>query len=300
MCSAWCQEGEDYRKVSEAQLLTERPALGRAPACSVRVSAQTMESKISTSAAPIADSTDTRGGDLIEAGYGNNIKLNEAQPLNCLPSSVRNFATSGGTTLIQGVNSSGAVFQNCNIVDAKRFYDRGSEFLKCDSDVAWEDFVNVQGANVSDASLSLSSKFIKDEKESSGIMDAPNFDPTSEIPALDTCCDSDTKQEMQGSPNFLIDLNQSDQQQQQQLVPMRTESSCGLQVKPFSFDASRHQQLPIYKNEVPRWQTSPAEPQFWCQSAGVTEDTFTHSGFEGIHSQALVQRNPSPFSSFPG
>nr|XP_046245691.1 progesterone receptor isoform X2 [Scatophagus argus] len=251
-------------------------------------------SAISTS---IADSTDTRVNDLIESGYNNTKLSNESQSLTCMSSSVRNFGN-------DGLNSSGdgAVFKDCNMFDsslvAKHFYDRSSEYLKCDS-VPWEDFVNVQGLNVASseslpgAGLSLSStagtcKFIKDEKEPSVIMDTPcpNFDSSSEIPALDTCCDNNRKQQLglsdgdstsftpatlgprsglEGSPNFLIDLNQTEQ-------------------------------LPALSQR----QTSPAEPQYWCQSAGVNEDPFTHSSYGGIQGQAVSQRTPSSFSAFPG
>lgn len=292
---------------------------------------------MSTIGTSIAESTDTRVGDLIEAGYSNTKLNNESQSLTCMSSSVRNFGNA--SSLIHGLNSSGdgAVFRDCNILDgslvAKHFYDRSSEYLKCDS-VPWEDFVSVQGTNVTSpeslpgANLSLSlttgaCKFIKDEKEPSVIMDAPcsNFDPSSEIPALDTCCDTDRKQllglsdgesaaftagprsGLEGSPNFLTDLNQSEQQPA--LSQVRTDPRCGLSGKAvINFDANRNatQQLTMYKNEVTRWQmpTSPAEPQYWCQSAGVTEDSFIPSGYDGIQNQALSQRNPSPFSTFPG
>ncbi|KAM9358795.1 progesterone receptor [Symphorus nematophorus] len=254
-----------------------------------------MENKINgrMSTTSIADSTDTRVSDLIEAGYNTTKLPNEAQSLTCMSSSVRNFGNPG--TLMNGLNSSsdGAVFKDCNILDGplvpKHFYDRSSEYLKCDS-VPWEEFVNAQRTNgastgsLPGANLSLSStgacKFIKDEKEPSVIMDTPcpTFDPSSEIPVLDTCCDTDKKQ-----------------RQQQHL---------GLRKAVINFDANRHTapQLTMYKNEVPRWQmqTSPAEPQYWCQSAGVTEDPFTQSGYDGVQSQLLSQRNASPFSAFPG
>ncbi|KAM7412718.1 hypothetical protein PAMA_020207 [Pampus argenteus] len=249
-------------------------------------------------------------------------------------SSVRNFGSAG--TLIQGLNSSGhgAVFKDCNMVDgplvAKHFYDRSTEYLKCDS-MQWEDFAKVQRTYVATSeSLPGSSttgacKFIKDENEPSVIMDTPcpNFDPSSEIPVLDTCCDTDRKQQqlglsdgeaasftpatsgprpgLEGSPNFLIDLNQTEQLPALSLV--RTDSGCGLSGKAvINYDANTGQQLMVYKNEIPRWQmqTSPAEPQYWCHSAGMTEDPFTHSGYNMIQNQALSQRNPSPFTTFPG
>lgn len=288
---------------------------------------------MSSISAPIADSTDTRISDLTEAG---NTKLsNEPQPLTCVSSSVRNFGNS--STLIHGLNSSGdgTVFKDCNLLDGplatKHFYDRGGDYLKCDG-VPWE-FVKVQRSivaapeSLSGASVSLSSttgacKFIKDEKEPSVIMDTscPNFDASSEIFSLDTCCDTDRKQQLglsdcestsfrsttagprpglEGSPNFLIDLNQPEQ-----LSQVRTDSRCSLSGKTVvNFDAHSYaaSQQTMYKNEVARWQmqTSPAEPQYWCQAGGVTEDPFTLSGYDG--NQAIMsQRNPSPYSAFPG
>ncbi|XP_059186402.1 progesterone receptor [Centropristis striata] len=295
-----------------------------------------MENKVngrmSTISTSIADSTNTKVSDLIDVGYINNKLSNESQTLTSLSSSVRNFGNAG--IAFHGVNSNsdGAVFKDYAILDGslagKHFYDRGSDYLKCDT-VQWGDFARVQRTNVptseilSSASLSLSSttaacKYIKDEKEPSVIMDTPSFDPSAEIPALDTCCDTDRKQQLglsdgestsftppaacprpglEGSPNFLIDLNQPEPLPA--LSQVRTDSRSGLTGKAVvSFDANTHtsQQL------MPRWQmqTSPAEPQYWCQSAGLTEEQFTHSGYEGIQSQALTPRNHSPFSAFPG
>lgn len=278
---------------------------------------------------PMPDSTDIRAGSMIEAAYGGNKLSREPQPLTCM-SAVRNFGNGGA--LIHGLNPSGdgAVLKECNMLDdslvPKHFYDRSSEYVKCDS-VAWEDFVNVPGTNVAsaeslpDGTLCLSTpgscKFIKDEKEPAVIMDGvcPNFDAPSD--ALDTCCDANTKQQvglvdgepvvsfprpgLDASPNFLIELNQADQL----LAPSqaRSESRCGFNGRAATnFDTNRQttgQQLTMYKNEASRWQTPVAEPHFWCQTAGGAEDAFAHSGYDGIQSQPVAQRNPSPFSAFP-
>ncbi|XP_029301550.1 progesterone receptor isoform X2 [Cottoperca gobio] len=287
-----------------------------------------------SSISTIADSTDTRVSDLIDAGYINPKISSDSQSLTCMSSSMRNFGNAG--TLFHGLNSSGdgAVFKECTILDGslagKRFYDRSSDYLKCDS-APWEDFSKVQRTNAATSEslpgANLTStgacKFIKDEKEPSVIMDTPcsSFDTSPELPAIDTRCDTDRKQHLrlndgestsfspaaagprprlEGSPNFLMDLNQSEQLPA--LNQMRTDSRCGLSGKTVvNFDANTHaaqQQMTMYKNEVPRWQmqTSPSEPQYWCQS----EDPFTHSGYDGIQNQALIRRNPSPFSTFPG
>ncbi|XP_068440298.1 progesterone receptor [Clinocottus analis] len=284
-------------------------------------------SSISTS---IADSTDTRMSDLVEAGYIHAKRSNESQPVTCVSSAVRHFGNVGA--LFHGLNASGdgAVFKDCSMLDAspaaKQFYDRGGEYPKCDG-VPWEDFTKVQRTNAATsdsllgcASLSLSSatgafKFIKDEKEPSVIMDAPcpNFEPSSEMAALDSCRDPDRKlvlgdgesagfmqaaagprPVLEGSPNFLLDMNSAEQLQ------VRTVS--GKALVNFDADTNAGQQLTVYKTEAPRWpaQTSPAEPQYWCQSAGGNEDMFAHGGYEGFQTPAMAHRNPAPYCAFPG
>ncbi|XP_012777138.1 progesterone receptor isoform X2 [Maylandia zebra] len=49
-------------------------------------------------------------------------------------------------------------------------------------------------------------------------------------------------------------------------------------------------------------QASPGETQYWGQSAGVNEDPFRTSGYNVMQNQTqtLPQRNPAPFSTFPG
>ncbi|MEQ2195932.1 hypothetical protein XENOCAPTIV_020682 [Xenoophorus captivus] len=252
-----------------------------------------------------ADSTDSRVSGLIDAGFNRSTKLPARNLGNPDP-------------LIHGLNSSGdcTVYKDCNVIEAsasaKQFYDSNSDYLKSDT-VPWEDFVKLQrtGASISEslpgANLSLSSssgacKFIKDEKEPSVIMDTPcpRFDASPEIPALDTRCETDSKHHMglgvvprprlEGSSNFLRELNQPEQLG----IPGRTESRCAL---------SAHSPVPhtVYKTEASRWQiqTSTSESQYWLHSTGMTEtDAFTVSNYEGIQNQ--TQRNPSPFSTFPG
>ncbi|KAM6988665.1 progesterone receptor isoform 2-T2 [Tautogolabrus adspersus] len=278
--------------------------------------------RMSTVGASMADSTETRVSDLIEAVYSNTKLSNDSQSLTCMSSTVRNFGNVG--TLIHGVNSTGedTVFKDCTVLDGslagKHFYDRNSDYLKCDS-VPWEDLLNVQRTNVTTteslpcASLSLPSttgvcKYIKDEQEPSVIMGTPtpssNFDAPAEIPVLDsTFTPVAPRPGLEGSPNFLIDLNQPEQLPA--LGQARTDSRCSLPGKAvIQFDANTHTstQLTMFKSEVPRWQmqASPPEPQYWCQSAALTEDPFTRSSYDGIQSQALIQRNASPYSTFPG
>ncbi|XP_078101921.1 progesterone receptor [Sander vitreus] len=285
--------------------------------------------RMSTISTSIADSTNTRVSELVEAGYMNTKLSNESQSLRCISSSVRNFGNDGA--LFQGLNSSGD--SAVSILDGspagKHFYDRSSDYLKCDS-VPWEDFAEVQRTSVATSEcLSLPSttgacKFIKDEKEPAVIMDSPcpNFDPSSDLPVLDPCCDSDRKQQLglsdgesaaavprpglDGAPNFLMDLNQSELLPGRARIQLRTDSRCALSGKALiNFDANAHaaQQLAMYKSDGPRWQThtAPAETHYWGQSVVGPEDPFLHSsGYDGIQNQALIQRNPSPFSAFPG
>lgn len=257
---------------------------------------------ISTS---IADSTDTRVSDFMETSY-NNAKLpNEPQSLNCMSAPVRNYAPS------QSVTAS-----HCSLLDGAQaakqhgYSPRSGEFVKCN--VPWDDLApRTSLDSFPGASLTLSStcKFIKDEKEPAVIMDTacPNFDPTSDLLALDSCCDTDRKLQtcfgdgdaasfapvsagprpaLENSPTFPMGLNQPEQLDSRKAV--------------VSFDASAAAH--IYKSEVPRWHTqmSPAEPQFWCQSATVADDPLTHSGYSGMPNQGFGQRSPAAFSAFPG
>uniref|UniRef100_A0A672FFT8 Progesterone receptor n=1 Tax=Salarias fasciatus TaxID=181472 RepID=A0A672FFT8_SALFA len=256
-----------------------------------------------------SDSTEARVSDLIEAGFSrsNNKVSNEPRAVNCVPLSVRNFGTGGAP--IHAPNDC-AVFKDCSVLDAplaaKHFYDRSSEYLKCDSALP---------------ATNAACKFIKDEKEPSVITETTgsNFEPAPDLCALDTCCNPERKQQlalggmesaafaptprptMEGSPNFLIDLHQPEQLGNS----VRTDSRCALPGKPvLNLDANTqaHAQLSMYRSELPRWQMqpSPAETQFWCQSAGVPEEPFTPGSYDGIQNQNLSQRNLSPFPGFPG
>nr|ALL41462.1 progesterone receptor [Bostrychus sinensis] len=279
---------------------------------------------MSDKSTPAVDSTDTRVNDTMENGYNNTKVTNSGVQFL---TSVRNFGSTG--TLVQSLNVSGGepLFKDCNLLDssAKHFLERGSsEYLKCDV-VPWEDFVKrTTIASHQPLSLSTSCKYIKDEKEPSMIMESPcpSFDTPADMSALDTCCETQRKQlalsesepnsftsvvprpVQEGSPSFLIDLNQPEP-----LNQVRTESRCSLSGKPLvSFDMSAHSSPPqhhqtMFKSEVSRmWQmhTVPTDPQYWCQPTGVTEESFTHGAYEGAQNQTLSQRNSSPFSAFPG
>ncbi|XP_019742879.1 progesterone receptor [Hippocampus comes] len=216
----------------------------------------------------------------------------------------------------------GSVFRDCaNLLDAPQEehqqreeeretpYERGSDFLR------WEHFVK---DNVAQVGSSMSSKFIKDEQEASVIMEAP-------CPAfeeLDGCSQGGRKQPhfgfgepecarfapvgprpaQEASPNFLVHANPAEQMAQQGQA--RADSRGGFAGKgaALHLDASAPSpaHLTVYKSEVARWQVpavGPGEAQFWCQPAGVTEDPF---GYNGMHSQAVAQRNQTPFNAFAG
>uniref|UniRef100_A0A3Q2XWV8 Progesterone receptor n=1 Tax=Hippocampus comes TaxID=109280 RepID=A0A3Q2XWV8_HIPCM len=205
----------------------------------------------------------------------------------------------------------GSVFRDCaNLLDAPETpYERGSDFLR------WEHFVK---DNVAQVGSSMSSKFIKDEQEASVIMEAP-------CPAfeeLDGCSQGGRKQPhfgfgepecarfapvgprpaQEASPNFLVHANPAEQMAQQGQA--RADSRGGFAGKgaALHLDASAPSpaHLTVYKSEVARWQVpavGPGEAQFWCQPAGVTEDPF---GYNGMHSQAVAQRNQTPFNAFAG
>lgn len=280
----------------------------------------------------MADSAAARVSDLVEAGYSRSVSKLPNEPRS-LAASVRNFGTAGAQLHAPNAGGDCAVFKDCNVLDAslsaKHFYDRGADYLKCEG-VPWEDFSakaqrtnapeSLPGAGLSLPATNAACKFIKDEHEPSAITETSgsNFEPAPDLCALDTCCNPDRKQQlalgggmepasfapiprpaMEGSPNFLIDLNQPEHLGN----PVRTDSRSGLPGKPvLSFDgnAQASAQLSMYKSEFPRWQSSPTEPQFWCQSAAGTEDPFTPSSYDGIQNQSLSQRNPSPYSGFPG
>ncbi|XP_023206583.1 progesterone receptor isoform X2 [Xiphophorus maculatus] len=255
-------------------------------------------SAISTTS--IADSTDSKVSDLTDAGYSRSVKVVARNLGNLDP-------------LIHGLNSSGdcTVYKDCNSIEAsvsaKQSYDSNSDYIKSGC-VPWEELVKLHRSSASlsesAANLSLSStsgacKFIKDEKEPAVIMDTPcpKFDTSSEIRTLDTCCETDSKQHlgleviprprMEGSPTFLIELTKPEQLGNSG----RTDSRCAV---------SAHSPAP---HTTSRWQiqTPSSEPPYWLHTAAMTEtDAFPASSYEGIQNHIQTQRNPSPFSTFPG
>lgn len=274
-----------------------------------------------------ADSTDTRMTDAAEAGHHKKMTP-QSQSVTCMSSSVRNFGDGNAP-----IHDDCGAFKDCNMLDdslvGEHFYDRNGGFLKCDN-VAWEDLMNGSSPEtLPSTSLSLPSKtaackLIKDEKDAPGLINAacPNFDPSLDMSALDTCCDTDKKQQLglscaestsfpavtrapprpglDGLPNFLVDLSQPEQLR----APgqMRADSRGVYSGKAaVTFDTNRPsvQHISVYNGNVPRWptQTSMVEPQYWCQPAGLTEDPFLHNAYDGMQNQAAAQRNLS--SAFP-
>lgn len=275
------------------------------------------------SCTPVADSTDARLNDSMENGYSN-IKFsnNEAQFL----SAVRNFGSTDTLVHSSGVIGGEAGFKERNLLNVAASSGHGSsEYLKCDV-VPWDDFVRRTSAAVNQpADLSTSCKYIKDEKEPSVIMNniCPNFDAPASLSAMDTCCEPQRKQPLvlsesesdrfgavvqrpvqDDSHNFLMDLSPPET-----LIQLRSDSRSSLSGKPVvNFDASAHTSTlqhhqAVYKGEVSRWPahtTTPAEPHYWGQPTGVTEEPFTHAPYEGFPPQSLLQRTPPSFSTFPG
>ncbi|XP_061682623.1 progesterone receptor [Syngnathoides biaculeatus] len=165
-------------------------------------------------------------------------------------------------------------------------YERGRDFLK------WEHLVK---DNVAQVASSLSSKFIKDEQEASVIMETapcPAFDD-----ALEVCSQGGRKLPHLGfaptaSPNFLAQVTPAEQMDHSQLRP---ECRGGFGGKGAAFPPA------AYKGELARWQAPAAGPgadaQFWCQAPATAEEPF---GYNGVHSQALAQRNQTHFNAFAG
>lgn len=282
---------------------------------------------MSDTSAPTVDSTDTRVSDSIENGYcGLKIQSNDDR---LFITSVRNFGSTG--ILAQGVRVTGGepVLQERNLMDAsastKHYLEHeSSEYFKSDGALRDGSVKGTSSAVNQPISFSTSFKFIKDEKETSEIMNnpCPNFYAQEDLSALDTCCESQRKQPLplsdsesdpfsalsagaqrsvQESPNFLIDLNPPEA-----LTQLRTESGGSVSGKALvNFDVSTHTSPPqhqaMFKSEVSRWQmqTAHPEPHFWSASTGAPEEPFTHAPNEGFPLQSLSQRNPS-FSPFPG
>lgn len=249
-----------------------------------------------------------QAANVTEAVFGSNMLPDEPQSLTCM-SAARHYGAAGAA--IHGLTP-GTILADPLVT--KHFYDRGGgggEFGKCGG-AAWEDFASAESLPGATPSLSTAGacKFIKDEKEPTVIVNrdgvCPNFDPPPDVAALDC----DRKQQPGGpgdgesavsftprptgldtSPSFVMELDQPD-------------SRCGFSGRsPANFDAGRNpaQQLAVFKNEAPRWQTPTADSQFWCQvPAAMTEDPFVQSGYEGGQGQPVAQRNLSPSFAFPG
>lgn len=242
-----------------------------------------------------------------EAVFGGTMLPDEPQSLTCM-SAARHFGATGAA--IHGLTP-GAILGDP--LAAKHFYDRGGGGGGGGGGGEWEGFTSAESSPGGTLSLSTpgACKFIKDEKESAVIRSSdgscPNFDQPPDGAALDGI----RKQQQQtggtgdGDPavsftprpgldtsqNFVIELDQPD-------------SRCGFSERSAAnFDNGRNpaQQLPVFKNEAPRWQTPTADSQFWCQvPAAVTEDPFGQSGYEGGQNQLVAQRNMSPSFTFQG
>ena len=311
----------------------------------------------------LADSTESRDnttiGELSDMGFSHG----KSPASTCVSTTtVRHFGNIG-TLLHQGaplLDLDG--YKECPLVDhplalkQQHYFGRVEEHEKTDNmNMSWADYVKVPRAKESTvhrlqrASIATC-KFIKDEKEPSLIMDhpggPPGFDLPTEMAALGTFYEVEKKQPplvfaddassftstssqgIEGSPSFLVDLNQQDPLAPVVLPQVRTELRSGPPSKGImlNFDAHmtkahaqqqhhhhqqqqqqqqhqlhhQQQQLMVYKNEVPRW-TFPngnaAETHFWSQSAGLSDDLYPY----GAHGASPAsQRNSPSYSTFPG
>ncbi|XP_056139653.1 progesterone receptor [Lampris incognitus] len=244
-------------------------------------------------------------------------------------SAVRNF--SSAVPLYRGGPLSAG---HSPLVPARQPYGRAEERMKSDPS-PWGDYGNVPGT-LKDAAVESSQgtsakpppppppgacKFIKDEKEPAvAALDGhcPGFDLASGMPGLEPCYDAEPLPQLgfgddstgftcaQSSPNFPADPNRADQLAGAPPYA-RTDPRCALSGKAaVGFDAmsgphAAQQMLP-HKVEPSRWsiQSSNADPQIWCQPAGVPEDPFTRGAYDALQSSALAQRSPLAFSVFPG
>ncbi|KAK6296444.1 hypothetical protein J4Q44_G00325860 [Coregonus suidteri] len=289
-----------------------------------------------------------------DVGFGQPGKFsNEPQSLVCMSPVARRFGNVRPMCAAPpGSSNNSAMFKDCAVRD-HAYYD-------CSDPLPWVEVCGIDGVKesvlsqpaptVTQESLQRAAvnmistpgsttatgvcKIIKDEKEPSLIMETPcpDFDLTANIPTLETCYDSERKQQLLGfmddsaasfppsvpgqqnqqvlldsSPNFLVDLNQNDQMStvpqirtDSRGVPFPTHHSKGM----LNFDVMSsngqvpQQHLMIYKSEMPRWsiQTSPTQSPYWCQSSGVSEDQYPHHGYsspDGNHTSALLQRSPT-------
>ncbi|XP_061733935.1 progesterone receptor-like [Nerophis ophidion] len=196
----------------------------------------------------------SRAGDVMEGGY--------AEP----QSSYGDSAASSG----------GDVFPACSLLDTPHLFERAGDVTP------WEHLPKVQGTGASapdtlaqggaGSSLVAACKFIKDEEESSVIMEAPCPE------VLDTC-----RKQSQfgfGDPEF---------------APVCARPSQG------NLHLDAH--LAVYKGDIPRWQVpvSSAEAHFWCQPAEEHFSQGVHSQVHNqVHNQGLHHRTQTPFSAFHG
>ncbi|CAL8348836.1 unnamed protein product [Arctogadus glacialis] len=307
----------------------------------------------------LADSTESRDNTTISNLNDMGFSHVKSPALTCVSTAVRHFGNIG-TLLHQGaplLDHDG--YKECPLVDhplalKQHSYGRVEEHLKTDNmNISWADYVKVPRAKESTVqrlqaqrASTATCKFIKDEKEPSLIMDhpgGPGFGLPTEMAALDAFYDVEKKQPppgfaddassftstssqgIEGSPNFLVELNP--------LAPVvlpqvRTELRGGQPSKGImpNFDAhmtnahahaqqqqhhhlqqqqqqQQHhhlQQLMVYKNEVPRWSFptgNAADAQFWSQSAGLSDDLYPY----GAHGASPASQRHSPsYSTFPG
>lgn len=165
-------------------------------------------------------------------------------------------------------------------------------------------------------------KFIKDEKETSLIMDprGSDFDITSNVSTMNSCYNNGKKQYdfmvdvppfpshstgqqvvLSSSPTIFVDLNQSNARQP--FSEMRGDSGKGMINYDVINTQSSQQHLFVCKNEVSRWplQSSTADSQVWCQSVGMTDEQHHQAAYspDGINT-GYLQRSSNTYNTFSG
>nr|XP_055030649.1 progesterone receptor [Misgurnus anguillicaudatus] len=227
--------------------------------------------------------------------------------------SVRNFGESGSLRSSAPGSSIDPV-ANLSVLDLplgnKPYTDHMDEFLKVEPG-QWSVISNKSlKETFAPESSSGMSAFIKDEQEQSLIMESHNTD--FDLSALNSCCDPENKQQcgyienttallssqsaqqvvVDSSSNFQLDVSQSNAL----VLPPERRASPSLGRAMLNFNGTSASPV-ISKTDISKWvvQQSPADSQFWYQSANMNEE---HAGFSSP--DGFIQHSHTAYSLFPG
>ncbi|XP_062408691.1 progesterone receptor [Sardina pilchardus] len=207
----------------------------------------------------------------------------------CFPTGMSSFANVATLcTEPESISDSVALKGMSDKVFNKKYSDRADDYIKSEHD-PWiptgefqmKQSVSPESSQSSSASIASqgdTSKFIKDEREPSLIMD-PDFGLTSNVSAMNSCYNG-KKQQF----DFMVE------------VPSFPSHSTGQQAS--------QQHLFMCKNEMSRWplQSSTADSQVWCQPMGMTEEQHHQSAYssaDGINT-GFLQRSSNTYSTYSG